>query len=94
MGVDGMAGEGGRQGGGAEGRSLKLHADTLLYTCVVVATCMGHVATRLLPYQGDVHGAMAAGSGHGYQTGALRGHYSLNPSLGWQNALQKSRPVQ
>ena len=26
--------------------------------------------------------------------GALRGHYSLNPSLGWQNALQKSKPVQ
>ena len=39
------------------------------------------VATRLLPCQGDVHGALASLSGHGSPTGALHRHHSLNRDI-------------
>ena len=70
----GRKGVGGQQERGVGERGGWTSIQTVWSSC-------GHapgVVTRHLPCQGDIHGAIAAVSGHGSPTGALQRCLSLN----------------
>ena len=58
-----------------------VNSNTHMLLAVAGHLVLAAINLRYLPSRGDIHGAMAAVSGHGSPTGALQRHHSLDRDI-------------